>query len=108
MVFQSFNLFPHLSVLQNCMLAPMHVLGIGAKEAHDRAMHFLERVRIPSQAAKYPAHDPRLTSDVHGDDAERQPLRTHGRESQRRVLRPTGTHECRAGRYLYAFCVPSA
>ena len=54
MVFQSFNLFPHLSVLQNCMLAPMHVLGIRAQEARDRAMHFLERVRIPSQAAKYP------------------------------------------------------
>jgi ABC-type polar amino acid transport system ATPase subunit len=54
MVFQSFNLFPHLSVLQNCMLAPMHVLGVDAKEAFDRAMHFLERVRIPNQAAKYP------------------------------------------------------
>jgi general L-amino acid transport system ATP-binding protein len=54
MVFQQFNLFPHLSVLQNCMLAPMHVLGIDAKEAHERAMHFLERVRIPNQAAKYP------------------------------------------------------
>src|SRR5215510_7342768 len=54
MVFQSFNLFPHLSVLQNCMLAPMHVLGISAKEAQDRAMHFLERVRIPNQAHKHP------------------------------------------------------
>ena len=54
MVFQSFNLFPHLSVLQNCMLAPMHVLGVDSKQAHDRAMHFLERVRIPDQAAKYP------------------------------------------------------
>lgn len=54
MVFQSFNLFPHLSVLQNCMLAPMHVLGVDAKEAHDRAMHYLERVRIPNQAGKHP------------------------------------------------------
>jgi ABC-type polar amino acid transport system ATPase subunit len=54
MVFQSFNLFPHLSVLQNCMLAPMHVLGASSKEAHERAMHFLERVRIPNQAEKYP------------------------------------------------------
>ena len=54
MVFQSFNLFPHLSVLQNCMLAPMHVLGVSSKEAHERAMHFLERVRIPNQAEKYP------------------------------------------------------
>jgi len=54
MVFQSFNLFPHLNVLQNCMLAPMHVLGISSKEAHERAMHFLERVRIPTQAEKHP------------------------------------------------------
>jgi general L-amino acid transport system ATP-binding protein len=54
MVFQQFNLFPHLSVLQNCMLAPMHVLGVDSKEAHERAMHFLERVRIPNQASKYP------------------------------------------------------
>jgi general L-amino acid transport system ATP-binding protein len=54
MVFQSFNLFPHLTVLQNCMLAPMHVLGVDAQEAQDRAMHFLERVRIPTQASKYP------------------------------------------------------
>jgi general L-amino acid transport system ATP-binding protein len=54
MVFQSFNLFPHLSVLQNCMLAPIHVLGVDAKEAHDRAMHYLERVRIPNQAQKHP------------------------------------------------------
>jgi general L-amino acid transport system ATP-binding protein len=54
MVFQSFNLFPHLSVLENCKLAPMHVLGVSAKEANDRAMHYLERVRIPAQANKYP------------------------------------------------------
>jgi general L-amino acid transport system ATP-binding protein len=54
MVFQSFNLFPHLSVLENCMLAPIHVLGVDAKEAHDRAMHYLERVRIPNQAQKHP------------------------------------------------------
>jgi ABC-type polar amino acid transport system ATPase subunit len=54
MVFQSFNLFPHLTVLQNCMLAPMHVLGISADEARGRAMHFLERVRIPNQAEKHP------------------------------------------------------
>jgi general L-amino acid transport system ATP-binding protein len=54
MVFQSFNLFPHLTVLENCMLAPTHVLKVGAKEANERAMHYLDRVRIPNQALKYP------------------------------------------------------
>jgi ABC-type polar amino acid transport system ATPase subunit len=54
MVFQSFNLFPHITVLENCMLAPMNVLGVRATEARDRAMHFLERVKIPNQASKYP------------------------------------------------------
>lgn len=54
MVFQHFNLFPHLTVLQNCTLAPMHVLGQQRTEAEEQAMHFLHRVRIPEQAAKYP------------------------------------------------------
>jgi ABC-type polar amino acid transport system ATPase subunit len=54
MVFQSFNLFPHITVLENCMLAPTHVLGVAKTEAHDRAMHYLERVKIPNQAQKYP------------------------------------------------------
>ncbi|MDF2600814.1 MAG: glnQ [Methylobacterium brachiatum] len=54
MVFQSFNLFPHLSVLDNCTLAPVKSLGMGAKEARDLAMHFLQKVRIADQAKKYP------------------------------------------------------
>ena len=54
MVFQHFNLFPHLTVLQNCTLAPIHVLGQQHTEAEEQAMHFLHRVRIPEQAAKYP------------------------------------------------------
>lgn len=55
MVFQSFNLFPHLTVLENCTLAPVWVKGIPTKEARSTAMRFLEQVRIPDQANKYPA-----------------------------------------------------
>ena len=55
MVFQSFNLFPHLSVLQNLTLAPIWVQKVPKKEAEETAMHFLARVRIPEQAAKYPS-----------------------------------------------------
>jgi polar amino acid transport system ATP-binding protein len=55
MVFQQFNLFPHLSVLKNCTLAPCRVLGLSDDEAESKAMHYLERVRIPEQASKYPA-----------------------------------------------------
>jgi general L-amino acid transport system ATP-binding protein len=55
MVFQSFNLFPHLSVLQNLTLAPMRVRRTAPKEAEALAMELLERVRIPEQAHKYPA-----------------------------------------------------
>ena len=54
MVFQSFNLFPHLTVLENCTLAPMWVRKMPKKEAEDAAMKFLERVKIPHQAAKFP------------------------------------------------------
>jgi len=54
MVFQQFNLFPHLTVLDNLMLAPMWVRKINRKEAETRAMHFLSRVHIPDQAHKYP------------------------------------------------------
>lgn len=54
MVFQNFNLFPHMTILQNCTLAPMWVTGISRKQAEERAMHYLERVRIPEQANKYP------------------------------------------------------
>ena len=54
MVFQQFNLFPHLTVLQNCTLAPVWVRKISKEEADDVAMEFLERVKIPEQAHKYP------------------------------------------------------
>lgn len=55
MVFQSFNLFAHLTILENCTIAPMRALKLSQRDAEERAMHFLERVRIPDQASKYPA-----------------------------------------------------
>ncbi|MCQ1570010.1 amino acid ABC transporter ATP-binding protein [Neorhizobium galegae] len=55
MVFQQFNLFPHMTVLENCTLAPMKVRGISKVEAEKTARKYLERVRIPEQAEKYPA-----------------------------------------------------
>ena len=55
MVFQQFNLFPHMTVLENCMLAPMKVRGVTKAEAEATARKYLERVRIPEQAEKYPA-----------------------------------------------------
>ncbi len=54
MVFQHFNLFPHLSILENCMLAPIWVRKTPRAEAEEIAMHFLTRVKIPEQALKYP------------------------------------------------------
>jgi general L-amino acid transport system ATP-binding protein len=53
-VFQHFNLFPHLTVLENCVLAPMWVRKTPRKAAEQAAMEYLERVRIPEQAKKYP------------------------------------------------------
>jgi general L-amino acid transport system ATP-binding protein len=55
MVFQQFNLFPHLTVLENCTLGPMWVKKMPKAKAEARAMEYLERVRIPEQARKYPA-----------------------------------------------------
>jgi general L-amino acid transport system ATP-binding protein len=55
MVFQQFNLFPHLTVLQNCTLALRWIRKMTRREAEDIAMSFLKRVRIPEQAGKYPA-----------------------------------------------------
>ena len=52
MVFQHFNLFPHLTILENCTLAPIWVRKTPKKEAEERAMHFLEKVKIPEQANK--------------------------------------------------------
>jgi ABC-type polar amino acid transport system ATPase subunit len=56
MVFQSFNLFPHMTVLQNIMLAPRKVKGLGTAEAEKIARTLLERVRIPDRADYYPAN----------------------------------------------------
>ena len=54
MVFQSFNLFPHLTILENCVLAPIWVRRMPRKEAEEIAMDLLARVKIPEQALKYP------------------------------------------------------
>ena len=54
MVFQQFNLFPHLTVIDNITLGPRKVLKLPKKHAEDRAMELLERVRIPEQARKFP------------------------------------------------------
>ncbi|WP_442873061.1 amino acid ABC transporter ATP-binding protein [Aurantimonas sp. A3-2-R12] len=54
MVFQHFNLFPHLTILENCTLAPIWVRKLPRKEAEEIAMHYLARVKIPEQANKYP------------------------------------------------------
>ncbi len=54
MVFQQFNLFPHLTVMENITLGPMKARGLSRKEAEAKAMTLLERVRIPEQAKKYP------------------------------------------------------
>lgn len=54
MVFQHFNLFPHLTILENLTLAPIWVRKTPKKEAEEMAMHYLERVKIANQAAKYP------------------------------------------------------
>ena len=54
MVFQHFNLFPHLTILENLTLAPIWVRKIPKKEAEETAMHYLHKVKIPEQAGKYP------------------------------------------------------
>ena len=54
MVFQHFNLFPHLTILENCTLAPIWVRKTPRKEAEEIAMHYLEKVKIPEQADKFP------------------------------------------------------
>ena len=54
MVFQQFNLFPHLTVIENLTLGPIKALGVSKKEANERALYFLDRVKIPEQAYKKP------------------------------------------------------
>jgi len=56
MVFQQFNLFPHLTVMENCTLAPVWVKRASRQDAVDRAMYYLQQVGIAEQAQKYPAH----------------------------------------------------
>ena len=55
MVFQGFNLFPHMTILENCMAGPLWVLGISPKEAEATARQFLSKAHIPEQADKYPS-----------------------------------------------------
>ena len=55
MVFQQFNLFPHMTVLQNLTVGPVHGLGVARAEAHSRALHYLERVGLVDQMHKHPA-----------------------------------------------------
>ena len=55
MVFQQFNLFPHLTVLENCTLGPIKARGLSKSKAEERAMQYLTRVQIPEQARKYPS-----------------------------------------------------
>ena len=67
MCFQHFNLFPHLTILENCTLAPIWVRKTPKKEAEETAMHFLEKVKIPDQAFKYPGQ-------LSGGQQQRVPL----------------------------------
>src|SRR5690606_37322091 len=55
MVFQQFNLFPHMTVRRNITEAPVHVLGLSRREAHERAQEYLELVGLSDQADKYPS-----------------------------------------------------
>ena len=64
MVFQSFNLFPHLTMLENCTLAPIWVRKMPKAEAEELAMNFLTRVKIPEQAKKYPGQLPAASSSA--------------------------------------------
>ena len=67
MVFQHFNLFPHLTILENCTLAPIWVRKMPKKEAEETAMHFLRKVKIPEQAPKYPGPALRRPAAARGD-----------------------------------------
>jgi general L-amino acid transport system ATP-binding protein len=67
MVFQSFNLFPHLTILENCVLAPIWVRRMPRKDAEEIAMDLLARVKIPEQALKYPGAAFRWPATACGD-----------------------------------------
>ena len=62
MVFQHFNLFPHLSVLDNCTLAPIWVRKMPKKQAEEVALHYLKRVKIPSRRRNIPDSCPAASS----------------------------------------------
>jgi ABC-type lipoprotein export system ATPase subunit len=134
MVFQSFNLFPHLTVLENCTLAPIWVRNVPKKDAEAAAMKYLERVKIPHQANKYPgqmsggqqqrvAIARALTMNPNGQGSARH----HGRSRQGghdhdgrdprngirpRSRQPNRVHGCRAnhrGEYAAGvLCQPAA
>ena len=69
MVFQHFNLFPHLTVLENCTLAPIWVRKMPKKEAEEVAMHYLKRVKIPEQAQQISGPALRRPAAARGDRA---------------------------------------
>ena len=69
MVFQHFNLFPHLTILENCTLAPIWVRKMPKKEAEEVAMHFLRKVKIPEQAHEVPGPALRRPAAARGDRA---------------------------------------
>ena len=84
MVFQSFNLFPHLTVINNLMLAPKLARKASKADAYDIAMKFLERVKIPEQADKYP-------SQLSGGQQQRVAIaRAPARTSRRMIRRRVG------------------
>ena len=93
MVFQHFNLFPHLTILENCTLAPIWVRKMPKKDAEELAMRYLSRVRIPEQANKYPGqlvgrpaaarrHRPFALHEPQGDAVRRADLGARSRDGQ--------------------------
>ena len=73
MVFQHFNLFPHLTILENCTLAPIWVRKMPKKQAEEIAMHYLKRVKIPEQAQQISGPALRRPAAARGD----RPLAVH-------------------------------
>ena len=78
MVFQHFNLFPHLTVFENCTLAPIWVRKMAKIDAEEIARHYLRRVRIPEQADKYPAQLSGGQQSHYCDAEQNKTDRAHG------------------------------
>lgn len=98
MVFQHFNLFPHLTILENCTLAPIWVRKMPKKEAEEVAMHYLTRVKIPEQARKYPGQ-------LSGGQQQRVAV-ARALASQPQIVfadEPTGNLDSRSGTDLLDF-----